>query len=76
MRQVTIHEAKTHLSRLIQQALDGEEIVIAKGKQPLVKLVVVPEMRKQRRLGGAPDLVKYMAEDFDDPLDMFAEYMP
>ena len=76
MTQVTIHEAKTHLSRLIQRVLDGEEIVIAKGEQPLVKLVVVPEMRKQRRLGGSPDLVKYVSEDFDEPLDMFAEYMP
>jgi len=76
MTQVTIHEAKTHLSRLIQRALAGEEIVIAKGKQPLVQLVVVPEMRQQRRLGGSPDLIKYMAEDFDEPLAMFADYMP
>lgn len=44
--QVTIHEAKTNLSRLIQAALAGEEVVIAKGKQPLVKLVVVPEARQ------------------------------
>lgn len=36
MTQVTIHEAKTHLSKLIQLALEGEEILIAKGKQPLV----------------------------------------
>ena len=70
MKQVTIQEAKTHLSELIQQALNGEEIIIAKEKEPLVKLVVVTEIRKPRRLGGSPDLVKYMAEDFDDPLDM------
>ncbi|HFC12087.1 MAG TPA: type II toxin-antitoxin system prevent-host-death family antitoxin, partial [Anaerolineae bacterium] len=53
MIQVTIHEAKTHLSRLIRQALSGEEIIIAKGKKPLIKLVVLPEARQQRRLGGA-----------------------
>ena len=35
MIQVTIHEAKTHLSRLIQQALEGEEVIIARDKQPL-----------------------------------------
>lgn len=75
MTQVTIHEAKTHLSRLIQLALDGEEVIIAKGKQPMVKLVVVPEMRTERRLGDCPDLVTYMAEDFNEPLDDFAEYM-
>lgn len=75
MHQVTIHEAKTHLSRLIKEALAGEEVVIAKGKQPLVKLVVVPEVRKQRRLGGAKGIIKYMAEDFDAPLEDFEAYM-
>ena len=75
MLQVTIHEAKTHLSRLIQKALEGEEIIIAKGKKPLVKLVVIPELRKERRLGGAKDYVKFMADDFDAPLEEFKEYM-
>ena len=76
MQQVTIHEAKTNLSRLIQAALAGEEVVIAKGKQPLVKLVVVPELRQQRRIGGAEGIVLFMADDFDAPLEDFAEYMP
>lgn len=76
MHQVTIHEAKTNLSRLIQAALAGEEVVIAKGKQPLVKLVVVPELRHQRRIGGAEGIVLYMADDFDAPLEDFSEYMP
>lgn len=73
--QVTIHEAKTHLSQLIQRALAGEEIVIAKGRQPVVKLVVVPEMRKERRIGGASDVILSIADDFDAPLAEFAEYM-
>lgn len=73
--QVTIHEAKTHLSQLIQQAISGEEIIIAKGKQPLVKLVVVPEMRRERRIGGAADVILAISGDFDAPLDEFAEYM-
>jgi antitoxin (DNA-binding transcriptional repressor) of toxin-antitoxin stability system len=76
MTQVTIHEAKTHLSRLIQQALDGEEIIIAKGKTPLVKLVVLPEARRERHLGEAKDAVLYIADDFDEPLDEFQDYMP
>lgn len=73
--QVSIHEAKTHLSKLIQRALEGEEIIIAKGKQPMVQLVVVPEMRQKRRTGGAQEVILDMAEDFDAPLDDFAEYM-
>ena len=75
MAQVTIHEAKTHLSKLIQRALNGEEIIIAKGKQPMVKLVVVPEMCQERRVGGARDVILHMAADFDAPLDDFADHM-
>lgn len=74
--QVTIHEAKTHLSKLIRKALAGEEIVIARGNQPLVKLVVLPELNQQRRIGGAKGLIEFMADDFDEPLEDFADYMP
>lgn len=75
MKQVTIHQAKTHLSRLIQEALAGEEVIIAKGKKPLVKLTVLPEARQRRRIGGAPDFIKFMADDFDAPLEEFEDYM-
>lgn len=70
MTQVTIHEAKTNLSKLIQQALVGEEIIIAKGKKPLVKLVALPEAKKERRIGHAKGVILYMADDFDDPLPL------
>lgn len=76
MVQVTIHEAKTHLSRLIQQALDGEEVVIARNKQPLVKLSVLPEARQTRRIGGAAHVILQIAPDFDEPLGEFKDYMP
>lgn len=76
MIQVTIHEAKTHLSKLINKALTGEEVIIAKGSKPLVKLVVLPEAQQQRRMGGAAQAILGMADDFDEPLDDFAEYMP
>jgi antitoxin (DNA-binding transcriptional repressor) of toxin-antitoxin stability system len=74
--QVSIHEAKTHLSRLIQRALAGEDIVIARGKEPLVRLTIVPEAQPQRRIGGAASAVVHIDEDFDAPLPDFAEYMP
>ena len=75
MKQVTIHEAKTHLSRLIRAALNGEEIIIAKGNKPLVRLDVLPEARLQRHIGGQPDLVMSMDEDFNAPLNDFSDYM-
>jgi antitoxin (DNA-binding transcriptional repressor) of toxin-antitoxin stability system len=75
MIHVTIKEAKTHLSKLIKRALAGEEIVIGKGQQPLVKLVALPEVPQQRRIGHAEGVILYMADDFDDPLPEFEEYM-
>jgi prevent-host-death family protein len=45
---VNMHQAKTSLSRLVERALAGEEIVIARNGEPLVKLVPVPKERKPR----------------------------
>jgi len=73
--QVTIHEAKTHLSRLIRKVLAGEEVIIARGKKPLVKLVVLEEEPAGRQLGGAEGMVLYIADDFDEPLEDFKDYM-
>ena len=75
MKTVTIHEAKTHLSRLIREALTGEEIIIAKGKEPLVRLSPLEKKHKDRQFGCAEGIVKYMAEDFNKPLEDFEEYM-
>jgi len=74
MAEFNIHKAKTHLSRLIRDALNGEEIIIAKGNRPLVKLVPLPEARPERRLDGVADLIR-IADDFDEPLEDFKEYM-
>ena len=76
MHTVTIHEAKTHLSRLIREVLQGEEVIIAKGKTPLVRLTALPDARPQRRLDGCKGLVVSMSEDFDAPLADFNDYMP
>ena len=70
---VNIHEAKTHLSRLIQEALDGEEIVIARGNVPLVRLVLVESARPRRGIGWAKGQVT-VAPDFDAPINDFADY--
>ena len=45
--QVTVHEAKTHLSRLLERVEGGEEVLIARGQKPVARLVPV-----QRRAGG------------------------
>ena len=43
MQKVTIHVAKTQLSKLIEAALAGEDVVIAKGDKPVVRLVAIPQ---------------------------------
>lgn len=76
MKVVPIQEAKTQLSRLIQQALEGEEIVIAKRDEPLVRLEVIREKASVRRFGGLKRMVLSMGPSFDDPLEDFVAYAP
>lgn len=52
MKTVTVHAAKTHLSRLIEKAAAGEEVVIARGKIPVVRLVPVRAGKPERRFGA------------------------
>ena len=52
MEIVTVHAAKTHLSKLIERALAGEEIVIARGSEPAVKLVPVERPQPRRQFGA------------------------
>ena len=56
--QANIHEAKTHLSKLIRYALEGEEVVIAKGNRALVRLEVPPRRTRaaspRHRTGADP----------------------
>jgi len=51
MKRVTIHEAKTNLSRLIEKACRGEEIIIARGPDPVARLVPVATSKGRRKLG-------------------------
>jgi prevent-host-death family protein len=48
----TVHQAKTQLSKLIAAALDGEEVIIARGAVPVVKLAPVEPVRKKRVFGA------------------------
>jgi prevent-host-death family protein len=67
MPTVNIHEAKTHLSRLLERAMAGEDIVITKAGKPLVRLTPVTGAPVRRVIGTAKgDFV--VPEDFDSPL--------
>lgn len=66
MRTVNIHEAKTHLSRLIDAAMKGESFIIAKAGRPMVRVspITTPEEQQQRRLGFLTGKIR-VPEDFD-----------
>ncbi|MGH8936609.1 MAG: type II toxin-antitoxin system Phd/YefM family antitoxin [Acidimicrobiia bacterium] len=66
MKSVGVHEAKTHLSKLLRRVGTGEEIVITRGGEPIAKLVGVGE--PNRRILGRDQGAFQIPEDFDAPL--------
>jgi prevent-host-death family protein len=69
MKVHTIHEAKTNLSKLIEEACEGEEVVISKGKKPLVQLVPIGEGVRKRVLGGFEGKISWTQDAFDPLTD-------
>lgn len=67
MRTVNIHEAKTHLSRLLEEVSDGGEVVIAKAGTPVARLVPAKRAAKRRKLGALAGKLVVPA-GFDAPL--------
>lgn len=67
MTTVNIHEAKTHLSRLLARVAAGEEVIISKAGRPIARLVPI-RARKAKRVPGQDEGVIWIADDFDAPL--------
>jgi prevent-host-death family protein len=65
--EVNIHEAKTHLSRLLQRVANGEEVTIARAGVPVARLVAIENKQKVRPLGMDRGRI-WIADDFDAPL--------
>ena len=66
MKTVNVHEAKTHLSRLLLEVEEGEDVVIARGGKPIARLIPF-EKQAERVLGRDAGLFE-VPDDFDDPL--------
>lgn len=71
MTQLDINQAKSNLSKLLDLAIKGEEIVITQDDKPVAK--ISPARRPLKR-GSAKGKV-WMSDDFDEPLEEFQEYM-
>ena len=73
MLRVNLAEAKARLSELIDAALAGEEVVLARRGKPLVRLQVVREGRVKPESGRFKGRIR-ISDDFDAPLEDFREY--
>lgn len=75
MTAVNVHQAKTHLSRLLERVATGEEVVIAKAGRPVARLVPY-DVHPVHRTAGQDVGTVVIAEDFDAPLpeDLLAEF--
>jgi prevent-host-death family protein len=65
MPTVTIHQAKTNLSKLIERAAEGEEIIIARGSKPVAKLVPVGAVKGKRQPGSMKGKLEIGPEFFE-----------
>ncbi|HMV51567.1 MAG TPA: DUF2281 domain-containing protein [Blastocatellia bacterium] len=74
MQLMTFNEAATQLPNLIAAAVRGEEILIAGNSEEVVKLVPIANGKKKRKFGSAKGTFQ-MANDFDEPLEDFKEYI-
>ena len=66
MHEVTVHQAKTHLSRLLREIVEGEDVVITRSGRPVARLVPIEESRP---VFGVDEGRFVVPEDFDEPLD-------
>jgi prevent-host-death family protein len=65
----TVHQAKTNLSKLLREASAGKEVIIARGKKPIAKLVPIEDKGKKRVPGEWIGKVSYTADAFDPLTD-------
>lgn len=65
---VNIHDAKTHLSRIVDEVAAGAEVIIAKAGKPMARLVPITATAKPKRLGQLKGRIK-VPDDFNAPLD-------
>lgn len=67
MKIVNVHEAKTHLSKLLLRVSRGEEVMIARSGEPVARLTGLKKRSQKRKPGSAKGKIK-LASNFDDPL--------
>ena len=75
MSKFNIAEAKTRFSELVQKAMLGEEVIIAKDNKPVLRLVPLERPQRLRKPGSGKGQVLYIAPDFDATPEVFKDYV-
>ena len=75
MSKFNIADAKTHFSKLVQKAMLGEEVIIAKDNKPVLKLVPLDQPKQPRKPGSGKGQILYIAPDFDATPEGFEDYV-
>ena len=75
MSKFNIAEAKSRFSELVQKAMLGEEVIIAKDNKPVLKLVPLDEPKRPRKPGSGKGQILYIAPDFDVTPEGFDGYV-
>ena len=74
MSKFNIAEAKANFSKLVQKAMLGEEVIIARDNKPVLKLVALDQPRRARKPGSGKGQILYIAPDFDATPEGFKDY--
>lgn len=75
VREVGTYEAKTHFSKLLDDVEAGTKIIVTRHGKPVAEITPPTALKKKARRGCAKSPNFYMSDDFDEPLDVFKEYM-
>jgi len=75
MSTFNIAKAKTHFSELVQKAMLGEEVIIARDNMPVLRLVPLDKPKKPRKPGSGKGQILYVAPDFDATPASFKDYV-
>jgi len=72
---INIHQAKTHLSRIVEEVAAGAEVIIAKAGKPMARLIPLTGVKRPKKLGLLKGKIK-IPDDFNSPLpeDVLAEF--
>ena len=75
METIDIDKAIPEIKKLLEIAAKGEEIIITKNNQPMVKIESIKNINQRPSLFGSDRDIKSITDDFDEPLEDFTEYM-